>query len=244
MDNRLITLKPDESLATPLYLQLARSLSLAISAGWWRPNEALPSERNLSDEIGVSRVTARKALDLLFEQGLIRRRQGSGTFISQRMEQPLSRLTGFTETLTEKGYTPSTMWLSREAGVANHEEAVRLGIEPLAPVARLKRQRLADGVVMAIEHSTLPLDCLPEPAEVGDSLYAHLDALGHAVVRARQHIRAVNAPEHIARLAQVPVGDAMMLVTRVGYTADDRAVELTVTYCRNDYYDFVVELTR
>jgi DNA-binding GntR family transcriptional regulator len=79
---------PEGESTTPLYLQLARKLAEAINAGWWQADEALPSERTFSDELGISRVTARKAMDVLLEQGLIRRRHGSGTFITPRLEQP------------------------------------------------------------------------------------------------------------------------------------------------------------
>ncbi|UGA39759.1 GntR family transcriptional regulator [Chromobacterium haemolyticum] len=113
MENRWLALKPDETLTTPLYLQLSRKLADAINAGWWQADEALPSERTFSEELGISRVTARKAMDVLLEQGLIRRRQGSGTFITPRLEQPLSRLTGFTEQLRQRGFVPSSVWLER-----------------------------------------------------------------------------------------------------------------------------------
>ncbi|BCQ59599.1 hypothetical protein PBOI14_13490 [Pseudomonas sp. Boi14] len=76
--NHLLALRPDDSQPTPLYLQLARNLEAAIHAGQWKAEQALPSERNLSELLGISRVTARKALEVLFEQGLIRRSQGSG----------------------------------------------------------------------------------------------------------------------------------------------------------------------
>jgi len=68
MDERWQALKPDEAQSTPLYLQFARKLADAINAGWWQADEALPSERTFSDELGISRVTARKALDVLLER--------------------------------------------------------------------------------------------------------------------------------------------------------------------------------
>ncbi|UGA39758.1 UTRA domain-containing protein [Chromobacterium haemolyticum] len=97
---------------------------------------------------------------------------------------------------------------------------------------------------MAIEMTTLPVAYLPEPQQVGTSLYAHLDASGHSVVRALQHIRAVNASGDIATLAGIRPGEAMLLITRIGFNAENIAIELTDTYCRNDYYDFVAELRR
>ena len=73
--------KPDAESSTPLYLQLANKLANGISSGFWQPDEALPSERVLSETLEISRVTARKAIDMLCERGLLNRRHGSGTYI-------------------------------------------------------------------------------------------------------------------------------------------------------------------
>ncbi|WPO97865.1 GntR family transcriptional regulator [Pseudomonas sp. HR96] len=242
--NSLINLRPDETQATPLYLQLARNLEAAIHAGQWKADQALPSERSLSEDLKVSRVTARKALEVLEQQGLIRRHQGSGTFITPRLEQPLSRLSSFSEMLRSKGFTSGSQWLRREIALPSHEELIRLSLSPTEQVARLERLRMADGIVMAVEFSTLPAALLPDPQAIGDSLYAHLDAIGRPVVRALQHIRAINASAEMAALVGIAAGTAMLRMTRIGYLADKTAIELTDTYCRDDYYDFVAELRR
>jgi GntR family transcriptional regulator len=225
-------------------MQLGRSLAEAIRSGWWHPNEALPSERVISEQLGVSRVTARKAFDVLIAEGLICRRQGSGTFITPRTEQPLTRLSSFTELITQRGFRPSSVLLAFDVGLPNYEELVTLGFSPSTAVLRLKRQRFADGVAMAIEQTTLPASITASPEEIGDSLYAFLDRRGQTVTRALQHIRAVNASPETASLLDVPVGDAMLFVSRVGYTASGTAIELTHSWCRSDYYDFVAELRR
>ncbi|SDK80717.1 transcriptional regulator, GntR family [Modicisalibacter muralis] len=244
MDPRFAQLTLDAALATPLYHQLARQLGDAIEAGAWQAGEALPSERTLAESLEVSRITARKALDRLAEQGLIRRTHGSGTFISPRFNQPLTRLVSFTEMLTQRGFTPRSRWLSRRLEAPSIEEALRLGLGGDARVARLKRLRLADDVVMAVEESCLPEAVLDDPEAVEASLYKTLLALGKPVERALQHITAVNADAELADLARVPRGEALLKVTRLGYLADGTPAELTVTYCRTDYYDFMVELHR
>ncbi|MDR5867570.1 GntR family transcriptional regulator [Halomonas koreensis] len=244
MDSRLQALHLDTALPTPLYHQLAGALERAIEAGAWLAGEALPSERALAEALDVSRITARKALDRLAERGLIRRTRGSGTFITPRLNQPLTRLASFTEMLAGRGFTPSSRWLSRSLSAPTAEESLRLGLPGDARVARLKRLRLADGVVMAVEESCLPEAVLAEPERVETSLYATLEAAGRPLARALQHVSAVNADAELARLAEVPEGQALLEVTRLGYLADGTAAELTVTYCRTDYYDFVVELTR
>ncbi|WP_136247763.1 GntR family transcriptional regulator [Halomonas borealis] len=244
MDPRLRQLRLDTSLPTPLYHQLAGGLEHAIEAGAWLAGEALPSERALAEALDVSRITARKALDRLAEKGLIRRTHGSGTFITPRLNQPLTRLVSFTEMLTQRGFTPNSRWLSRRLAAPTAEESLRLGLAGDARVARLKRLRLADGVVMAVEESCLPQAILADPEAVEHSLYDALDAAGKPIARALQHVSAVNADAELARLAEVPEGQALLEVTRLGYLADGTPAELTVTYCRTDYYDFVVELTR
>jgi GntR family transcriptional regulator len=236
--------KPNSESATPLYLQLSNKLANAIHSGIWQPDEALPSERTLSDELGISRVTARKAIDILCERGLLIRKQGSGTFITPKLEQPLSRLTNFSEELRQRGFVPGSQWLSRETGIAAPEEILSLGLSPNSMVSRLKRLRTADNVVMAIESSTLPIQYLPNPKLVTESLYDYLEVHDAAPTRALQHIRAVNATADQAKLAGIKNGAAMLFITRVGYHANGSAIELTHSYCRSDYYDFVAELFR
>lgn len=244
MDERWRELAPDAQNSTPLYLQLAARLATRIHAGAWSAGEALPSERTLSESVGVSRITARKAIALLVEQGLIRRVRGAGSFITPRVEDPLSRLTGFTTKMEQRGFTPDSVWLAREVRTASRDEIVRLGLSPGAGVASLRRLRRADGIVMAVEHSTLPASVVPQPAAIGASLYRYLEERGMSVVRALQHFRAVNAGAEIARLMGVAPRAALLVITRIGYSADQRAIELTDTYCRDDYYDFVAELHR
>ncbi len=194
--------------------------------------------------MSISRVTARKALEVLFAQGLIRRSQGSGTFITPRLEQPLSRLSGFSEMLRLKGFVPSSQWLERDISAPTHEELIRLGLSPTDKVARLKRLRKADDTVMAIEMTTMPAAVLPHPQAIGQSLYEYLEGIGQTH-RARP--AAYPGDQRLGRVRRAGrhrPRTAMLLMTRVGYTADNTPIEITDTYCRNDYYDFVAELRR
>jgi GntR family transcriptional regulator len=230
--------------ASPLYLQLAQTLAQAIRDGLYQADEALPSERVLSESLSLSRVTARRAIDQLVEQGLVVRRQGSGNYIAPKLVQPLSRLTSFSEELHQRGYRPSSRWLHRTFSAASPDEQLSLGISNGARVARLERLRLADEVVMAYEVSVLPEAVLPDPQQVDASLYAHLATLGKAPVRALQHIRALNAGRELAQRLGVPGNHAVLFITRVGYLESGLPVELTHSYCRSDYYGFVAEMKR
>lgn len=241
---QLSDFKRDTDSVTPLYVQLANKLSSSITSGDWRANEALPSERMLSDMLDISRVTARKAIDMLCERGMLTRRRGSGTYITPKLEQPLARLTSFSEELSQRGFAAGSRWIERKAGIATPVELLALGLSPNMPVMRLKRLRTADDVVMAIETTTIPAIHMPDPNGVIDSLYGYLEARGAVPMRAQQHIRAVNASAEQARLAGLLPGAAMLHITRVSYLESGAAVELTHSYCRSDYYEFVAESRR
>ena len=77
-----------------------------------------------------------------------------------------------------------------------------------------------------------------------DSLYGYLEANGTVPMRALQHIRAINANTEQARLANIAPGTAMLHITRVSYLENGAAVELTHSFCRSDYYEFVAESRR
>ena len=242
-DDELIgALRLDPHNSQPLYRQISQALARLLRERRFEANSALPSERLLATRLGVSRVTARKAIETLVAEGLIERRQGSGSYVAPRLEQTLARLTGFTEELSARGFVPRSRWLKRFVGVVQAEEIVGLNLPAGTRVARLERVRLADDVPMALEHSALPLTAVPKPELVGDSLYAYLRQRDCVPVRALQHIRAVNASAAQAELLKVRLNEALLFITRFGYLADGQPVEITHTWCRNDYYDFMVEL--
>ncbi len=240
MDRRWQELTPDERSDTPLYLQLASRLAAAIHAGSWSAGEALPSERTLSEGVGVSRITARKAIAVLVDQGLIRCVRGAGSFITPRVSDPLSRLIDCSEMLEQRGFRLDSIWLDRGLRSANRDESMRLGLMPGASIASLRRLRCADGAVMALEHSALPVGwCRTRWPSARR-------CTGSGGVRAGGGTRvatlpAVNAGAEIARLMGVAPQAALLVITRIGYSTDQRAIELTDTYCRDDYYDFVAE---
>lgn len=239
-----LTFEPDPRDSSPIYMQLARRLAQLIRESHYKPDEALPSERLLAETLNVSRVTARSAIDQLVSQGMIVRRRGSGNYIAPMLEQPLSQLTSFSEELLRRGYTPSSRWLERKIDVAMTDEQLSLGLSTGEKVVRLERLRLADNVIMAYEVSVLPQSIVADPMLIGNSLYEYLDSVQQTPVRALQHIRALNAQPRLAEQLGIPDRQAVLFITRIGYLESGQAVELTHSYCRSDYYDFVAEMRR
>ena len=229
----------------PLYLRLQSAIREAVGAGTLAPGDALPPERELAAELGISRVTVRKALAGLVEAGLLLQRRGSGTFVApapRKVEQPLSRLTSFSEDMRARGLTPTVRIIDRAVSLPSPEEAMVFGLKVGERVSRLHRLRLADDVPMAIELAVVPTAFLPDPDAVDGSLYTVLEARGIRPVRAMQRLSAANVgPLEAERLA-VPVGAAALRIERVSYAADGRVVEFTRSFYRGDAYDFVAEL--
>jgi GntR family transcriptional regulator len=236
---------PDEGNPTPLYLQLQQSIEAAVRNGAIKADAALPGERDLARQLGVSRVTVRKALTGLVKKGVLVQRWGSGTFIASqtRIEQPLSRLSSFTDDMSARGLKSSAVLLSRSVGPASPDELMALGLSPGDLVSRVNRLRLADDVPMAIEHAVVPCRFLPDPSVVRQSLYAVLHQKGFMPSRALQRLHAVLLSEEQAALLHVPPQSPALSIERRSFTAAGDVVEFTSSYYRGDAYDFVAELT-
>jgi len=223
---RIATQKPRQAIQTKVLTQ----------------DDMIPAERDLALEYGVSRITVRKAIDGLAQEGLVVRRRGSGTYVAARVEKSFSKLSSFSEDMLARGRKPSSEWLSRSAGLVTPEESLSLGLSPGRQVYRFQRLRFADDVPMAIETSTIAADCLAGIDAVKDSLYAALEAEGNRPVRALQRLRAMPFPGEQARRLGVETGHAGLLIERRGFLGDGRAVEYTQSYYRGDAYDVVAEL--
>jgi len=233
----------DESSALPLYQQLQRTLRDAIDKRILDADDALPAERDLAADFSVSRITVRKAIKGLVSEGLLVRQHGSGTFVRPRVEKNFSKLTSFSEDMRARGRTPKSVWLHKGAGAVTPEEALALRLSPGTPVFRFHRIRFADDAPMAIEYATVVASCLGSVEAVKSSLYEALEQTGNRPVRALQRLRAVLLNAEQAERLGAQERDAGLLVERLGFLADRRAVEFSQSYYRGDTYDFVAELS-
>jgi len=229
----------------PRYEQLYRHISAAIGAGDLPPETQLPPERELAEIAEVSRVTVRKAVAQLVEDGVLEQRRGAGTFVRAprpKMEHSLSALLSFTEYMRQRGKTSASRILRRGLFLPNPDEQIALGLAGTDRVSRVDRLRSADDMPMALEWSSLPVDILPDPEAVQTSLYDILRAAGTAPTRAVQRITAVNLIGADARLLNLPDGAAVLRIDRTAYLPTGRPIEFTRGLYRSDIYDFIAEL--
>jgi GntR family transcriptional regulator len=227
---------------SPIYMQLANTLRVQIVEGTIRHGDALPSERDLCDIMGASRVTVRKAIELLIEEGLLSRRQGSGTYVTPRIQAPGSFLSSFSEDAEARGEKTDTIWMMKMIAIANDEEARLLELPKGASVARLSRVRMAGGEPLAIENALVPAEMLPDISKLGNSLYQALAQRGNRPVTGQQKIRAALAGPTEASLLSIPEKTEILRIERLTRRADGRPVELTRSAYRGERYEFVSDM--
>ena len=229
----------------PRYVQLRKRLNEGVDQGLLKAGSSLPPEREIATITDLSRVTVRKAIQSLAEDGIIIQKQGSGSFVAleaPQIEQSLSRLTSFSEDMSRRGMASSSVWLERGVFMPSPDEVLALALTPDASVSRIARLRTADGKPMAIERASLSTEMLPNPLLVETSLYEVLEKTGLRPVRALQKISAINLEESNATLLDTAPGMAGLRIERTSYLPDGRVVEFTQSIYRGDAYNFVAEL--
>jgi GntR family transcriptional regulator len=239
-------LGPSRAERAPKFEVVGAALKREIASGRFAETDVLPSERELSEMLDVSRTTLRRAIAGLVDEGVLAHRHGAGTFVRRNpphVEQPLSRLTSFTEDMRLRGLTASSRVIERGTFLPAPEEAMMLGIGPGESVYRLVRLRLADGVPMAIDYAAVPLKFLDRAHAPEESLYAALESSGFRPVRALQRLRAVIIGPAEAAALEIAAGSPALDIERIAYIADGRCVEFTRSFYRSDTFDFVAELT-
>lgn len=236
------------SRSVPAYLQIEEQLADRIEAGEFAPGDVLPTERELTRQLGVSRMTVRAAMDRLVQRDLIVRRQGSGTFVADpKLRQDASKLRGFFEDTVGQGVTPVSRLLERDEVLATRHLAGVLDVSVGEAVYRIVRVRSARGVPVVLETSYFPAAVVPGLLAMDlerSSIYRLMDREFSArPVRARQSLEVSTVQGSDASALELNPGNSVMVVERVSWDARGRAVEYARDLYRPDRSQFVTELT-
>ena len=234
--------------AGTLYHQILRDLTERIGSGEVGVGDRLPSEADLVAEFGVSRTTARRALDELRRQGLVRREPGRGTFLaSPRLRSNLAYLHSFSEEIERWGYTPGVRLVSREERMADEEVAARLGVEVGEKVLFVRRLRLADERPIFVCDSYLPIERFPalKDADYGTVSLTRLleERTGRKVEHARQWIGAATAAEDVAELLEIPAGVPVLEIRRITCVTGNEPAEAVEAFFHPERYQHYNELS-
>lgn len=230
----------------PLYAQIADALLGRIQRGELAVGDRLPPERELSEHLGVNRLTLRRALRELEHRGLLRRRPGLGTFVVEpKVERPAGRLISFTRDAQQLGFAPGAKLLSLEPRLADAEQAADLQLPLSTVVWDVLRLRTLNTEPVLLEHYALSQQRFPSLDRFdleGRSVFEVLETeFGATIARARQSLEAIAAGARDAELLGVSPGAPLMLERRLSLDAQDRPVELGQDLYRGDRFRFVTE---
>jgi GntR family transcriptional regulator len=226
----------------PHYRQIEQALRERIST--LLPGARLPSDAELCAEFGVSRMTARNAMQRLAEDGLVARQPGRGSFVAEPpAHRRANRLMTFTQEMRRAGRVPSSRVLTRDIRPSSAVEAAALGIPKGQPVVHLRRLRLADDEPIALESSVL-IDACGDAVMAADmatgSLHETLLGTGIVLRRGTSTIGAAAATDDDARLLAVRPGDPLLVERRVIADGHGRRVEATESRYPAERYGLVV----
>ena len=222
------------------YLRVLEALRQDVLA--LAPGSAAPSETELAARHGVSRMTARNAVLVLRQEGLLYVVRGRGVYVARRKldlhgtRAPL----GFTEMARQHGLTPSSRLLRFDRGAADSTLASRLGLEAGDPVFFVERLRFADAAPMCHELTAVPVAVCPTLFRrnlAADSLYRILvHDHGHALSGYSEEVEAGAAGRTMARLFRIAAADPVLIARRVVYGKQGKPVEWTLGTYRADRY--------
>jgi GntR family transcriptional regulator len=229
--------------------QISDWLRERIERGTYQADEQLPSESQLGETFGVSRITVRRALQTLEGEGFIYRRQGLGSFVARRrVRQGLVRLTDFVEDMQQAGIAASSSVLHFKNERAAADIAAALDIREGQTISRLDRLRLGNGEPIAFDRTWLPIaysQLLADRDLTSETIYEILERdYGIPVIRGRFRIEAANARADVAKHLDIPAGRALLLIERTSFTTGDMRVYFQRRYYRSDRVAYEMELQR
>ncbi|WP_121664656.1 GntR family transcriptional regulator [Metabacillus litoralis] len=238
----------DKHSPLPLYYQLEEQIKKSIISEELQPGDVLPSERELSENYQISRMTVRQAITNLVNKGYLYREKGKGTFVSsQKFEQNLQGLTSFTEDMKARNLVPGSKLLHFEISPAIEEIKEWLSLEEEELIYKIKRLRLANDEPIAVETSYLPVKLIPglTPDILGNSLYKYIEddlqlSIGHAAQTVEAAIVRDEDIKHLNVNKNVPV----LLIQRETYLEDGTPLEIVKSSYRADRYKFKINIER
>lgn len=233
----------------PRHEQISDWLREQIQEHVFAVHAQIPSESQLTERFDVSRITVRRALQTLENEGLIYRRQGLGSFVADtRVRQGLVRLTDFVEDMTQAGLAAASTILHFDQEPASADIAKRLQVPEGQVIFRLDRLRLADGAPVAFDRTWMSVfyaGLLDGHDLEQRTIYSILESqYGITIERGRYRIEAVNAQADIAESLAVPPGRALLMIERTSFIQEDKRLYFQRRYYRSDRVAYELELER
>jgi len=240
-------------MATPLYRQIANQLRAKITGGEYPLDSRLPTECELSAQLGVSRPTVRQALEVLDREGLLVRIKGSGTFVSQPklVHESTSFISGYREESQKKHRTLRTQVICLRVEPAEGRVAEALRIAPNSPVTRLTRvrhlEKVYSGAPVVYTTVYVPVELFPDMMSIDftdASFYEKLEELGQPVVHASRQLEVVMPPAAVAAGLGITTFEPTIYIISQGLTRSGLIVEYSESWYPASRSSFRIEIDR
>lgn len=240
MNQPSVSLGVDPSSGVSLYMQVASRLGERIEVGEWHAGEQLPTEDQLIDAYGVSRVTVRQALRMLVDRGLVVRERGRGTFLRDASLTAGARgVRSFTTEIAQLGMTAGSKVLELQIQPVTAQAATALGLAGDDPVVKISRLRTGDGQPIGVQTGQYPaarFAGLESVSLAGGSLYDLLQRrYGVVPAEARETFRVKGATKPMAEVLGVARGACCFHVERITYDSHG-PFEYVESFMRGDRY--------
>ena len=232
----------------PLYIQLQDTIIKKIEQKKYLPGEGIPSERKMAEMYGVNRMTVKRAIEKLVEEGYLIRKPGSGTFVAKRDSIKIdlesaneTGNTGISAILRKGGIKVFNKVFGKGDITGSKYLSYKLGIPDTEAVWGLHRVRFGDEVPFAVEYTYVPKKYFEDIEEFDFakvSLYDYMEVKGHLPSHFIQNLVICDANEKIAELLQVKRGTAIFKIEYQGADADYNIVEYTKSYLNPAYAEF------
>lgn len=234
-----------KSFDVPLYSQLAQLLKHQVDHGELKAGDQLLTESELSQKYGVSRITVRKAVELLVDEEILVKRQGIGTFV---LPPKLSRhlhhgVEGFTDNCVSMGKTPSAKLLDAALTTPTEADIAQLNLQPGEKIIRIYRIRYCDGIPVMLEDSHFPQKyAFLLSKDLESSLLGLLKESGIYLATGTKSIGICHASKQESEYLDVPLNSALLLIKDVNYEADQVPVYTTKCIINPDRYRLTVQV--
>ncbi|MGM0445185.1 MAG: GntR family transcriptional regulator [Bacillota bacterium] len=229
----------------PLFFQIQEYFRKKIENTDIKPGTQLPTERELSDQLDISRVTIRKAMRALIAEGLCEKKVGKGIFVSdEKIPINLHRLEGTTDLLKKAGSSMKTVQNHKEVIKTDKKFANLLNIKVNSKILYLKRIRYIDDSPVILEHTYLPLIRYPklDKYEFNQSLYEILNEKYEVTPKnSRGCFNIIMAKEEEAKLLNLQLNTPLLVKEATVYSEEGTAIEYNKSVYRADKFNFMVD---
>ncbi|GEL06712.1 GntR family transcriptional regulator [Salisediminibacterium halotolerans] len=227
----------------PLYLQVIDKMKEDIDNGAYKAGERLPSEFQLSKQLGVSRATLREALRMLEDENVIVRRHGVGTFINTKplFSSGIEELFSVTDMIRRGKKEPGTNFLSSSIQPATDDDQRRFLDEKMHELITIERVRTADGEPVVYCLDKVPAVHLPDyTSQDEQSMFVQLESTGTTIAYALTQIEPLGYHEKVSEILQCEPETALLVLKQMHYNEWDEPILYSINYFRADKFKFHV----